>query len=98
VASHYASRLTVQTLAQEAGLSESHFAHVFHQDTGLSVRRVLRRIRVEIAKEMLAERQASLREIARSAGFVDGSHLSRAFHAETGLSLRGFRLAVKRVG
>jgi len=40
--------------------------------------------RVDAAKDLLSERQLSLKEIAKVCGFVDQSHFTKVFSREVG--------------
>jgi len=77
--------IRIATLASAAGLSESHFAHLFVQSTGVPVRRYVlwRRLRAAVAA---ATSGASLTVAAHAAGLADSSHLTRAFRATFGVA------------
>jgi AraC family transcriptional regulator len=67
------------TLAQECGLSVSHFARSFRKSFGTSAHRYLIVERVEIAKTLMSETNSSLVEIAAQTGFSDQAAFTRAF-------------------
>ena len=71
-------------IAAECGLSVGHFARGFREGIGESPHRWLIRQRVEKAKQMLADRQGGLAEIALDCGFSDQSHFTRLFRRATG--------------
>ena len=77
--------IRITRVAEVAGLSESHFAHLFVKMTGVPVRRYVlwRRLGAAVAA---ATRGASLTEAAYAAGLADSSHLSRAFRSTFGLA------------
>jgi AraC-like DNA-binding protein len=89
-------RLPVEDLAAVSGLSPSRFAHVFRDETGLSPARFVRRVRVELARELLASGEWPSVRVARALGLVDGSHLARVFWAETGEPLASCRPGSRR--
>ena len=70
---------SIERLAQECGLSSSHFAHAFKQTTGLAPHQWLTRRRIERARELLSRTGLELADIALACGFVDQSHFSRVF-------------------
>ena len=90
VAVHYARALRVASVAGVLGISESHLAHTFRADTGMSVRRFLTRVRVKVAEHLLATTSAKVAGIAARSGFFDASHLARVLrrHVETGPGAR----------
>lgn len=70
---------TISELAQECGLSATHFARAFRQTAGITPHQWLIRRRIERARELLLAGQFGLAEIAMICGFVDQSHLTRMF-------------------
>ena len=74
----------VAELAEVAGLSPSWFAHCFRQAQGEAPQRWQARLRLETAREMMADPAASLADIAHATGFSDQAHLSRQFRTAFG--------------
>jgi AraC-like DNA-binding protein len=83
--------ISLADLANDCGLSASHFSRAFRQSTGLSPHRWLVRRRVDRAKRLLPDRKLSLAEIALSCGFTDQSHFTRVFSAIVGISPGAWR-------
>ena len=77
--SQHVQRVKVSSLAAQAGLSPRHFSNIFIRDTGLSPKRYLKRLRLEIARDLLDDARLSLKEIRAEAGFSDRSHFDRDF-------------------
>jgi transcriptional regulator GlxA family with amidase domain len=77
--------LTLEDLAQIAGLSIWRFATVFRQQVGISPHRYICRLRVEHARELMRS-GLSAASAATEAGFYDQSHLSRHFKAFCGVT------------
>jgi AraC-like DNA-binding protein len=71
-------------LAEECGLSVSHFARSFKKSFGTSAHHYLILQRIEIAKALLSQRQNSLSEIAALTGFSDQAALTRTFASVVG--------------
>jgi len=84
LAAHYREPLTIQTIASASGVSASHLAHLFPEETGATIRRFLVRLRVEVAKRLLTQQNEKLDSLAEAIGFCDASHFSRAFERHTG--------------
>jgi CheY-like chemotaxis protein/AraC-like DNA-binding protein len=91
IINHYRGRLTVPDVAEGAGISASHLAHLFPAQVGMTLHTFVFKLRVEIAKRLLSTTNDKLAVIAELAGFSDASHLSRAVQRETGLSARDHR-------
>ncbi|MEO0440272.1 MAG: AraC family transcriptional regulator [Pseudomonadota bacterium] len=79
VADNFGQSLAIEQLAQEAGLSESHFSRLFKRTIGDSPYQFLMRYRVERSEEMLADKRRPLSDIALACGFSDQAHFSRLF-------------------
>ncbi|MDB5496056.1 MAG: Transcriptional regulator, AraC family [Phenylobacterium sp.] len=90
-----ASELTGATplseIALACGLSVSHFSRAFRRSAGLAPHAWLLHARIEAAKAMLREREASLSMIALACGFADQSHFTRVFTRRVGLSPGAWR-------
>lgn len=75
----------VAALARVAGLSASHFQHLFKRETGLAFRRFRNWTRLRAAL-VAAQRGVSLTEAAHAAGFASSAHLSSAFKQMFGIA------------
>ena len=87
------SELTLQHLAQEAGLSPYHFLRTFEQVTGVTPHQYVRRLRLRHAATQLLADSSKILDIVMSCGFGDLSNFNRAFRTEFGMSPRRFRHA-----
>jgi len=71
--------ISLLEIAEQCGLSTSHFSRAFRNATGRPPHRWLMERRVEAAKARLAAGDRPLAEIAAECGFSDPSHFSRVF-------------------
>ena len=78
-------------LADEAGLTPSHFCRVFRRATGLSPHQFVLKVKMERAQQMLVQTAMPLSGIADSLGFTSQSHFSRAFRQFSGETASAFR-------
>jgi AraC-like DNA-binding protein len=76
---HFLESLTVRQIASRLGVSVSHLTHVFGEVTGMTIKELAMRLKIELAKHMLVNGDAPLEELAEQCGFCDASHLSRVF-------------------
>lgn len=60
-------------------------------DQGLQFRDLVNQVRIERARELLAERDLSVTDVAAELGYSAPAHFARAFRRETGLSPRHYR-------
>jgi AraC-like DNA-binding protein len=73
-------------VAQACDLSVSHFARSFKASFGVTCHRWLTDRRVERAKELLADREMPLVDVATRCGFGDQASLTRTFHRLAGMT------------
>ena len=79
--------LSLESLAERAGLSPSRFMHVFTESLGVPLRPYLLWLRLQhAAGRLLAGESAT--EAAHAAGFSDAAHLSRTFRRILGTTPR----------
>lgn len=84
ISEHYAQAVRIETLARLCHLSESEFSCIFHQEHGTSYRRFLLSYRIAMARDLLAEPQASVSQVAYAVGFNDLSYFGRMFRRLVG--------------
>lgn len=88
---HFAEPLCLADVARAAALSKFHLCRLFRRETGVSFRDYLRALRIERAKVLLADRRASVTEIAYSVGFNDTSRFDKSFSRSVGMSPTRYR-------
>jgi AraC family transcriptional regulator len=87
--------VSLETLADVAGMTPFHFARLFKRATGQAPHRFVIQRRLERVREMLISSDATLAEIAAQTGFYDPSHLTWHFKRTWGVSPREFSRRVK---
>lgn len=90
IADNLAGGISLTAIAEKCGLSVGHFSRAFRKSTGLAPHAWLLQARVELAKVMLRNRDASLSVIAENCGFADRSHFTRVFSRIVGISPRAW--------
>lgn len=85
------SRLRLTAAAAAAGLSEAHFSHVFHKETGVTFTRYVQSLRTDEARRLLTETVKSVTEICFTCGFNSLTHFNRVFRNSEGCSPSQFR-------
>ena len=91
----YATPLSLEALAAEAGLSPKYFCRLFRQITGRTPIAYLQYYRLEKAAERLLTTDQSITEVAFSCGFGDISYFTKAFRRAKGVSAREYRKTVR---
>jgi AraC-like DNA-binding protein len=98
IESQPSARLTLRSMAEEAGLSPYHFLRTFERLTGLTPHQYVLRARLRDAATRLAAEPARVIDIAFDCGFGDVSNFNRAFRAEFGVSPRVYRVRTGATG
>ncbi|SHK87569.1 Transcriptional regulator GlxA family, contains an amidase domain and an AraC-type DNA-binding HTH domain [Desulfatibacillum alkenivorans DSM 16219] len=87
----FTSRISVEALACDMGVSPRHFVRRFKQATGDSPLIYLQRVRIEAAKHQLEKTAQSIEEITQQVGYEDPNSFRKLFKKTTGLSPREYR-------
>ena len=90
--------LTLDEMAESAGLSPGHFSQMFRQSTGQSPHQFVVRERIERAKEMLRAAEARVLDVAVACGFKTQQHFARVFRKICGASPTEYRQEFLRHG
>jgi AraC-like DNA-binding protein len=83
--------INIEDAARIADLKSSQFRKQFQRETGFSPIEYLTRIRIQKAKGMLLETDASITDIAFSLGFSSSQYFATVFRKSTGTTPREFR-------
>jgi len=83
--------LSLEELADAAGLSRTHFSRVFRQSAGQSPHQFVLHRRVERAKEMLRAAESRILDVAVACGFKSQQHFARVFRSVCGASPTEYR-------
>ncbi len=86
-----AANHTVESLAENAGMSRSAFASHFATAFNRSPMNLVHHIRMQRAAQLLRQGGISVDEVADRIGFASRSHFSRSFKRHTGFSPRAYR-------
>lgn len=87
----YARKLSIEQIANAAGLSVSHFCRIFKRITSCTPIEYLNRLRVQRAQLLLISREFRINEIAYSVGFGSVPHFNRIFKQISGISPGRYR-------
>lgn len=88
----FASGITLDELAQAAGVSRYHLIRVFSDETGLTPHRYLQAVRANRARDLLAA-GVDPSEAAAQAGFCDQAHMTRVYKSFYGITPGRYRAA-----
>lgn len=88
---HFAADISDDVVANQVGMSTSHFRYLFKQAVGKPFHQYLIATRLEKAKMMLESGQGTVSEIANAVGFSGLASFSRAFTQRFGTSPSEFK-------
>ena len=91
IRAHYAERLTLSEVADHVYVSQWHLSKLISRCTGESFFDLLNTVRIEKAKELLADPALRVWEVSENVGFTDATHFSRTFKRLTGMSANEYR-------
>ena len=83
---HYERPLTLATCARDAGLSSVYFCTLFGRLTGVPFKTYLTQVRMDRAKELLADPATRVSEVAAAVGYRDANRFRQAFKSATGVA------------
>lgn len=83
--------LSVEDLAQAAGLSSRQFSRAFRAETGTSPGKAIERLRLDSARLMIEQSRHPIEVVARETGFGDQERMRRAFVRLIGRSPQALR-------
>lgn len=90
-----AEPLTLDRLADEAGVSKFHFSRLFRERMGETPHAMLARLRLEMARDLLLRTDRRVDDISKACGYSQAAHFSTAFRAKYGQSPSLFRKSQK---
>lgn len=92
---HYAEKLTLQEVADSCYVSQWHLSKLLNRHEGKTFYDILNTLRVEAAKEYLADPKLKIGDIGEMVGYTDAAHFARVFKKLTGLSANEYRNRLK---
>lgn len=93
IAGHIDEELSLQTLANQFGMTPSYLSQYFHKKIGTCISERIASERVEVSKILLIETDMPIDQIAYKVGFNSPCTYRRQFRALTEMSPKAFRNA-----
>lgn len=91
IAAHIADDLSIERLAEQAGMSPRTFARVYLDIQGRTPGKTVEAMRIEVACRALEETDLPLKNIASRAGYANEQSLRRAFQRQLGVNPLQYR-------
>jgi transcriptional regulator GlxA family with amidase domain len=92
---HLGEPLTVEDLAEQAGMSSRHFARAFIAETGTTPSKAIERLRIEVARQRVQSSTEAIERVAQLTGFRDPERMRRAFIRAFGQPPQSLRRAAR---
>jgi YesN/AraC family two-component response regulator len=83
---YYNQRITLESLSNTFGYSESYISRVFKRNNGKSINEYICNLRITNAKFLLEMNVLNIQEIASAVGFEDSNYFSSVFKKKCGQS------------
>jgi len=91
IAAHIGDDLSIERLAEEAGMTPRTFARAYAQAHGRTPAKTVEAMRMEVACRALEETALPLKAITKRAGYANEQSLRRAFQRQLGISPAQYR-------
>ena len=92
---HLDAPLTVEDLAERAGMSSRHFTRAFIAETGATPSKAIERLRIEVARARVQSSGEAIERVAQQTGFRDPERMRRAFIRAFGQPPQSLRRAAR---
>jgi transcriptional regulator GlxA family with amidase domain len=92
---HLDAPLTVEDLAEQAGMSSRHFTRAFIAETGATPSKAVERLRIEVARQRVQSTSEAIERVAETTGFRDPERMRRAFIRAFGQPPQSLRRAAR---
>jgi xylan 1,4-beta-xylosidase len=88
---NYTEKISLNTLAEKAGLSTYYFSHYFKDTVGISFLEYLNHVRLYNATNMLCQKEALIIDVALGCGFTSVKAFNKAFKDFHGITPSEYR-------
>lgn len=88
----YAENLSLESVAQEAGVSACYLSKLFKKEEGMNFKQYVIKVRMEKAKFLLGAGKMNISEVARACGYSDVSYFCKIFRKSWGMLPKEFQM------
>ncbi len=96
IAENIGEKLTVEQIADYLQVTPSYLSHTFKQETGQTLTAYMLSERIQLAKLMLLQPDATVGEVMDRLGFISQSHFTKAFREDTGMTPGKYQAAAAK--
>ena len=83
---HLSTRLTIEQLCRENMIGRAHLQKIFHTESGCGVIEYFLNLKIETAKELIANQKMNFTQISEVLGYSSIHYFSRQFKKQTGMT------------
>jgi two-component system response regulator YesN len=94
---HYFEDISIAYFTEKYFVSKEHLLRLFKQKYGCGIYEYTLNVRMEMAKELLADPALKIQMIAEKVGYHDTNYFSKAFKKHFGVSPQEYRLHLMNV-
>lgn len=87
----YSKDINLEMISRKVNISPYYFSKIFKEETGENFIDYVTAIRIEKAKEVLKERDCSIKEVCIQVGYKDPNYFSRLFKKQVGVTPTEYR-------
>lgn len=91
ISGHLEKKIMIEDIAAYLKISSGYLSHIFKSVTGQTVIEYITRVKLKRIKELIVNKQATLREAGECVGIYDENYLSRIFKKYMGLTVREYK-------
>ena len=88
---NFAKDISLDSVSRIVNISPYYFSKVFKDETNENFIEYLTRIRMDYAKELLREKDKSIKEVCAESGYSDPNYFSRIFKKSVGVTPSEYR-------
>ncbi|MCD8151149.1 MAG: response regulator [Clostridiales bacterium] len=88
---HLSESVSLESIARYAHVNESYLSRTFRKECGYSITEYITTLRMEKAKELLADNRILTYEVSAQVGIQDSSYFSQLFKKHAGMSPKEYR-------
>jgi AraC-like DNA-binding protein len=88
---HYTEEISLEKLAEEAGVSPRHVDRMFSEAYGMTPKAYIVKLRMHKACALLRRTEKSITDIAFECGYSDSNYFARVFRKSCGMSPQNYR-------
>lgn len=92
---HFQEQITLETIAENCGLSPSYFSRKFKEQTGENYIETLADIRIREAQKLLGTTDLPIMKIVEQVGYCDEKHFRKLFLKHAGVTPSAYRKSIK---